>query len=264
VPKAKINDVNIYYEVYGSGEPLLLIMGLGASLLGWQSQIPTLSQHFRVIAFDNRGTGRSDRPDDCSIELFAEDTAGLLKALDIDSTHVFGVSMGGMIAQELALTYPEMVRSLVLGVTSPCLAAWPPTEETAEAALRASNMMPREAFEAALWMGYSDGYVAEHKEALWSRFQIELPLMAPPEYWQKQLDAVLRFDARDRVGGITAPTLVMTGANDPVIPPEGSRYLAEHIPDAELMIIPGARHGFNVEFEEQCNQKVIDFLKRQG
>jgi pimeloyl-ACP methyl ester carboxylesterase len=106
MPRIRVNDISIYYEVYGSGEPILLIMGLGGSILGWQSQIPTLSQHLQGIALDNRGSGRSDMPRaDYSIGLFADDAAGLLSALGCESAHIFGVSMGGMIAQELALRH---------------------------------------------------------------------------------------------------------------------------------------------------------------
>lgn len=262
MPKAIVNGNSIYYEAYGSGEPLLLIMGLGASTLAWHSQIPTFSQHLRVIAFDNRGSGRSDRPQDYSMPLFARDAAALLQTLGIASAHVFGVSMGGMIAQQLALDYPHVVRSLILGATSPCLAAWPPEQSVQDATTRAMNAPPRESFEVMLWTGYSDRYIAEHKEDLWLQFQIELPLMPPVEFWQRQLAAVLQFDSRERLSEITAPTLVIAGADDPVIPRAASEYLAKHITGAELVLFPGARHGFNIEREDETNQTVLDFIRR--
>ncbi|MDI6858606.1 MAG: alpha/beta fold hydrolase [Dehalococcoidia bacterium] len=264
MPKAIVNGNSIYYEAYGSGEPLLLIMGLGASTLAWHAQVPTLSRYLRVIAFDNRGSGRSDRPQDYSMPLFARDAAGLLRTLGIDSAHVFGVSMGGMIAQQLALDYPGAVRSLILGATSPCLAAWPPEQAVQDATARAMDAPPREGFEVMLWTGYSDRYVAEHKEDLWLQFQIELPLMPPVEFWQKQLAAVLEFDARERLKEISVPTLVIGGADDPVIPRAACEYLAEHIPGAELVLFPGARHGFNIEREEETNQAVLDFIRRSA
>lgn len=264
MPKARVNGTSIYYEVYGCGEPLLLVMGLGASILAWHSQIPTLSQHLRVIAFDNRGSGRSDRPEEYSMPLFARDAAGLLRALGIASAHVLGISMGGMIAQQMALDYPRLVRSLVLGATSPCLAAWPPRQAVRDAVAETTAAEPRQAFEIMLWTGYSDRYVAEHKEDLWLQFQVELPLMPPPEFWEKQLGAVLQFDARDRLKEITAPTLVIGGADDPVIPRAACEYLARHIPGAELLLLADARHGFNIECEEETNQAVLDFIRRLG
>ncbi len=118
---ADANGARLYYEVYGQGEPLLLIMGLGANHLAWSAQVPVYAREFKVIVFDNRGTGQSNFPQgvDCTIPLMADDAAALLDFLGVDSAHVYGVSMGGMIAQEMALRHPEKVRSLILGATSP-------------------------------------------------------------------------------------------------------------------------------------------------
>ncbi|OGO52173.1 MAG: hypothetical protein A2148_12635 [Chloroflexi bacterium RBG_16_68_14] len=261
--KASVNGIRIYYEVYGQGEPLLLIMGLGASALGWQSQIPTFSQHLRVIAYDNRDAGRSDKmaAGYCMADM-ADDAAALLGHLDIDSAHVYGVSMGGMIAQELALRHPERVHSLVLGCTSPCLLAIPPSEKAVRDITEAEELPVREAFERTAWMGYGDAYFAASKDDLWLRAQAEASLMPPLEAWRRQYAAVAEFDVRARVDQIGAPTLVMTGDDDPLVPPENSRFLAGCIPGADLVVFPGGRHGFNVEFEEESNAAVLDFIRR--
>ena len=111
MPKIKANGIDLYYEIHGRGDPLVLIMGLRRNAEWWYCQIPTLSEHFQVLVFDNRGAGRSDQPDgDYSISLFADDTAALMKGLGLSSAHVLGISMGGYIAQELAINYPEMVQ----------------------------------------------------------------------------------------------------------------------------------------------------------
>jgi pimeloyl-ACP methyl ester carboxylesterase len=118
--KVKIDSIELYYEEHGSGDPLLLIMGLAADSVAWMFQIPAFAERYRTIVFDNRGVGRSDKPPGpYSIHQMANDTAGLLDALGIERAHVVGVSMGGMIAQELALNHPQRVRGLVLACTYP-------------------------------------------------------------------------------------------------------------------------------------------------
>jgi len=265
MPKALLNGIRIYHEVYGQGEPILLIMGLGGSALAWQSQIPTLSQHLRVIAYDNRDAGRSDKVEaEYSMADMADDAAALLGHLEIGPAHVYGVSMGGMIAQELALRHPESVRTLVLGCTSPCLAATPPSEKAARDNMESALLPPREAFERCTWTGYSDAYLAAHKDDLWLRAQVEAGLAPPLDALRHHYTAVGGFDVRQQVAQIRAPTLVMMGDDDPLVPPENSRFLAEHIPGAELTVFPGGRHAFNVEFEEESNSAVLDFVRRHS
>ena len=118
MPILKANGIHIYYETHGAGDPLLLIMGLGANSTAWFLQVPEFSKHYQVIAFDNRGAGRSDKPNEpYTIMQMADDAAGLMEELGVQSAHVFGMSLGGMIAQELTLRHPARVRTLVLGGT---------------------------------------------------------------------------------------------------------------------------------------------------
>ena len=265
MPKTLLNGIHIYYEVYGQGEPILLIMGLGGSALAWQSQTPTFSQHLRVIAYDNRDAGRSEKLEaEYSMADMADDAAALLDHLGIASAHVYGVSMGGMIAQELALRHPERVRILVLGCTSPCLAAVPPSEKAARDNMESAVLPLREAFERNVWTGYSNAYLAAHKDDLWLRVQVEAGLTPPLDALRHHYSAVGGFDVREQLGRIRAPTLVMTGDDDPLVPPENSRFLAAHIPGAELAVFPGGRHAFNVEFEEESNSAVLDFIRRHS
>ncbi len=167
-------------------------------------------------------------------------------------------------AQELALRHPERVRSLVLGCTSPCLLAIPPSEEAIRDITEAEELPVREAFERTAWMGYSEAYFVAHKADLWLRVQVEAGLTPPLEAWRRQYAAVAAFDVRERVGQIRAPTLVITGDDDPLVPPENSRFLAERIPGAELVVFPGGRHAFNVEFEEESNSAVLEFIGRHS
>jgi pimeloyl-ACP methyl ester carboxylesterase len=118
MPHITANGVNLYYEEHGDGEPLILIMGFTVSAVGWYWNVPAFARDFRTIVFDNRGVGRSDKPDaPYSMQMFADDTAGVLDGLGIEQAHVFGISMGGMIAQEFALRYPDRVKTLILGCT---------------------------------------------------------------------------------------------------------------------------------------------------
>ena len=119
MPKVKVNGIDIYYEEHGSGEPVVMIGGLGADTTLWSKQVPAFSERFRVVVFDNRGSGQSDKPDKpYSIPMFAADTVGLMQALGIERAHVVGASLGGLVAQELVLTHPEMVDRLVLVCTT--------------------------------------------------------------------------------------------------------------------------------------------------
>jgi 3-oxoadipate enol-lactonase len=266
VPKVKVNDIQLYYEVHGQGEPLVLIMGLGASTRGWNMQIPTFSRELQVVAFDNRGSGLSDKPaTPYTIRLFADDTAGLMDALGIASAHVYGQSMGGLIAQELALSYPQRVRTLVLGSTScggqqavPAL----PEHITLMAALNV--LSPEEAAEKGLPLMYSEEFIARERQELIARALAEAELRPPLDAFARQVQAAVRHETYDRLPQIRCPTLIISGSDDKIVPAENSRILAERIPDAELVVLPKASHGYLVECAEESNAIVLDFLRRRG
>jgi len=166
--KVNVNGCEIYYEVHGQGDPLVLIMGLRRNVEWWFRQIPALSEHFQVIAFDNRGAGRSDKPvTEYSIPLFADDTAGLMDALDISKAQILGISMGGYIAQELALNYPEKVKSLVLGCTG-CGGerAVIMSPERMEKFTANKGLTPEEILRKDMVIYFSDDYVDQHPEKI--------------------------------------------------------------------------------------------------
>ena len=264
MPELRVGSLRVHYEESGEGEPLLLIAGLGGHVVDWGEEVPArLSRSFRVIRFDNRGAGRTDHPEGpYRIAQMAADAAGVLDALGVETAHVFGVSMGGMIAQHLALDAPERVRRLVLGCTQPGGSqAIPATPEVL------AHLVPDprlDAFEAR-WRAqvilHPEQYRREHEEELRDYVRRGLEFRAPLRAFQAQLDAIVRtHDVMERLHRIRAPTLVLTGTEDLLIPPANSRLLARHIPGARLLEIPGAGHVFWFSHPEETVEAVEGFV----
>jgi len=259
----KINGVEIYHESHGNGEPLLLIMGLGANATGWYAQIPALSKEYRVIAFDNRGAGRSEKPNEAyTMVQMAEDAIGVLDTLEIGSAHVFGMSLGGMIAQELALRSPERVKTLILGGTmcgGPKATFAGPQLVQQFASL--AGLPLEQAAEKGLALLYSDGFIARNAARL-VEHALSVAYLTPPIHaLQRQFMAVVGFNSYDRLPAMRLPTLVLVGTADKIIPSANSHVLADAIPGARLIEFGGAGHGFLVERAEEVNAAVLDFLK---
>lgn len=263
--KVKANGIDIYYEIHGTGEPLVLIMGLRRNLEWWYRQIPELSKHFTVLAFDNRGAGRSDKPDmDYSIRLFADDTAALMKSLDINKAHVLGVSMGGYIAQELAINYPDMVKSLVLACTSGGgKSGLLMTAQRMNKFVANQGLSPDEILRKDMDIYFSDEFVRKNPEKVEEFIAISLRYYQPPFAFLKQFDACTKHDSVDRLDRISVPVLILSGDDDPLVPSGNSRILKQHIPHAELHFFPGSRHAFFIENAEEFNRRVIEFLQKQ-
>jgi 3-oxoadipate enol-lactonase len=260
---AEANGARLYYEVYGDGEPLLLIPGSGMNHLGWTDEIPVYAREFKVIVFDPRGTGQSSFPEgvDVTMALMADDAAALLDALGVDAAHVYGVSLGGMVAQEMALRHPEKIRSLILGATTPGGPHAVPAEDWALAAFVAAMTQGVEAPNF-LEIMFSPGYLAEHRSEAVDYFtRVSGGPPTPPQVAIAQVKASAGHDTYDRLPSITAPTLVLDGADDPMVPAENSRILAERIPGAELVLLDGARHGYKFEKQAEANAAVLDFLR---
>jgi pimeloyl-ACP methyl ester carboxylesterase len=269
-----IGDVELYYEEHGSGDPLLLIMGLATDSTAWMFQLPAFAERYRTILFDNRGVGRSAKPaGPYTIGGMADDAAGLLAALGIERAHVVGISMGGMIAQELALRHPERVRSLVLACTYP-----EPDEEirlgransiaqlggsvdaAGTATLDMAAVDPMMIFQTLMPKVFSPNFLMNQMPTLMQLFSGALQWGFSIEAIMAQVDAVMSHKATDRLRHIAVPTLVITGDADLLIPPANSDIIAGEIPGAKLVKIPGGTHGFNFETPEIFNQKVLDFL----
>lgn len=264
VAKAKVSEgIELWYEESGQGAPVLFISGLGYWHWCWFRQVPFLSRSFRVITFDNRGVGESDKPDvPYSVELFARDTADLVRGLGYDRVHVVGHSMGGMIAQELALTAPDLVDGLVLVGSTPGGAARVLPDPQALGALRPDpdltheqNM--RQAFPTAVAPGYFDHHPDEMDEMVKVRMSKPTPLYA----YHRQLAAGAGWPGTaGRLGGIQSPTLVVHGDQDLLVPPANGERLAELIPDAELCLLPGTGHLPFIEAAPMFNRVLGEFL----
>jgi pimeloyl-ACP methyl ester carboxylesterase len=263
MPTLRANGIDIYYELHGAGEPLLLIMGLGANATAWWMQVPEFSRHYQVIAFDNRGAGRSEKPNEpYTIMQMADDADALLEELGVQSAHVFGMSLGGMVAQELALRHPERVRTLVLGGTM-CGGpkATPPPPSTIQHFIAIARMPVLQAVEQGMRLLYSDAFLDANRGWLLERALEHAHLMPPAYALQRQVMAALSFNTHDRLHEVHVPSLVVTGTDDKIVPSANSRVLVERIPNAHLVAFEGAGHGFLVERAEETNRAVLDFLE---
>jgi pimeloyl-ACP methyl ester carboxylesterase len=265
MPKIQVGEVNLNYDVAGKGEPILMIMGLGASSALWAPElVAELARTFRVITFDNRGTGQSDKPDaPYSIEMFADDAAGLLGKLEVARAHIFGVSMGGMIAQEFALRHPGRTATLTLGCTMAggAHAVPPPLESLQFLTAPRGELAPEEMVRRSWPFTYTPKYTAENRAVLEASIARLLKHPTPPFAFQRQLEGTYTLKTFDRLPQIKAPTLVVTGDADVLIPAKNSEIIAAQIPGAKLHIIAGVGHGFMDEGRAAFLKVFLPFVK---
>ena len=264
MPEQMVNGIKIYYNIFGLGEPLVLIMGLRRNIEWWYCQIPELSARYRVLAFDNRGAGRSDKPVmPYSIRLFADDTAALIDSLKLGRVNVMGISMGGYIAQELAINYPDKVKRLVLGCTGPGGArAVLMSPERTEKFIANDGLTPEEILRKDMDIYFSDRFIAENPERIKEFIEISLRWYQPPDAFLRQYEACRKHDTGGRLQNIQVPTLILSGDDDPLVPADNSRMLKSLILHAESYFFPGLRHAFFIEAWEEVNQKILEFLSR--
>ena len=250
----------IYWDEQGSGEPLLLIMGLGYPSAMWHRSRPGLARQYRTIALDNRGSGQSDVPSGpYPIPLMASDAAAVLDAAGEESAHVFGVSMGGMIAQEFALRYPDRVRSLILG----CTAAGGPTAVRAEAevnqVLMSRDLTPEQMALAMRPFIYDANTPVEKID---EDLAVRRKWFPKPEGYAAQLQGILAWESYSRLPEIKAPTLVVHGESDRLVPPGNGKLISERIPGAEFVLLPHASHIFSTDQAEATHKAVLKFLSQ--
>jgi len=264
MPFAQTEDAKIHYEITGSGPSLTMVMGLGGAGNWWFAQVPELSKHFRVVTLDNRGTGTTEsETTDLTMDIMADDVAAVLDAADIARTHLLGISMGGMISQHVALRHSGRIDRLILCCTTAggMTAVQPPPDVVEQlTAIGTPGADPLQAMLQVATVVFSEGYRSTRIHELVNAM-IENQIMPPSQATlANQIGAVMMHDTYGRLGEIAAPTLVMSGDADILIPPENSKILAERIPHAELRLFPGCGHGFNLEAADEFNQAVEAFL----
>ncbi len=265
MPATQVGSHTAYYDDRGTGHPVVFLSGLGGSRFGWWKQIEPFSRQFRVINMDNRDAGDSARgTGPYTIADMAEDTAGLIQNLKIAPAHIVAISMGGMIAQELVIQHPDLVDKLVLAsTTAGGPAGVSPAPEITALLMRGAT----EDLETRVRKTYpliaGLGYMAAHPEDLDQIVQFALARPMSVESYQRQLGACAIYLTRgvaDRLGRITAPTLIVHGELDPLIPYPNGRYLAAHIPGARLVTLPGVGHLSMIEAPDRFNADVSQFL----
>jgi len=263
MPKVKVNDIQVYYEVHGEGFPLIMITGFAGNIDWWDPRmVQELSKKFKIIMFDNRGAGRTDISDrKYTIRLFADDTAGLMDTLGISRAYVFGVSMGGMIAQELVLNYPEKVEKLVLCSTycGGTKAVQPSQEALGLLMVDRSALSPEQIARRAIPILLTEDFIKKNPD--FAELMIQQILKAPisNEAFMQQAIAITEFDTYDRLSQIRTPTLILHGKQDILIPPENGSILAKAIPNAKLVYFKNSSHGI-VEEMEKMIPILLDFL----
>jgi len=261
-------DVQLDYETRGRGAPLLLLNGFRRNRAAWMEPfLAEMERHFLLVLLDNRGTGQSDKPPagQYSIEQFADDAAGVLAALGIPRAHVFGVSMGGMIAQRLSIRHPERVRGLVIGCSHCGKSGLVPATQEVRDLLRLTpkpGLTAREVARRQEAIYVTDDFRAQHQDVLAEFYKRVNIHPTPPHAVQGHLQALEAFEGCAELEAIAHPTLVITGSEDRLFPPENSRRLAAGIPGAELVLLPRAAHFFWIETPEETARHLREFFAR--
>lgn len=261
--QAQINGIRLAYQRRGVGAPLVMIHGAQGDQSMFNDFAPAFATHYRVLTFDQRGSGLSEKPDvDYSIAMLADDTAALMELLGDSPAHVVGVSMGGMIAQELALRHPRKVHSLVLGCTTPGGSHAIRIGGSAFAnAYSTQPMSAEERGRALAEAAFTKGYIEGHPGIIPAMIEARRQRPLDPVALDHRVKAALKHDTYARLARINCPTLVITGKDDALISWENSRILAERIPGAQLVILEPAGHCFWLEQPEPAGQAILRFLQ---
>ena len=265
MPKIKTNNIELYYEIHGAGQPLVLISGLGYPLWQWHKMVPFLAEHFQVITFDNRGVGQSDKPSGpYTAQMLAADTAGLLDALGIEKAIIAGHSMGGFIAQAMALDFPQKVAKLILCSTNFGGPHHVPVTAEAMKVLTDVTSDALTRFKNGLAVSTAPDWSEKNPEMIedWVKWRVANPIDPAPYQAQMAIGFGLMPEAaafENKLPRLNVPTLILFGAHDKVVPPENASLLAEKISGSKVVILPNAGHFFPIEVAEAASRTITDF-----
>ncbi len=261
MPTQTVGDVELYYELHGEGQPIVLLHGLAGDCSAWKAQIEVLSKDYRILALDNRGAGRSSAPDyPYTTRHFADDTIALMDAVGIsEPAHVVGRSMGGAIAQEITLAWPDRVRSLVI------TASFGKLDRYGYRILHNINeVVKAQGFAAAArhqaLFFFPPPYFNENKEQLDAVEEMLANATGPVHGYSHGTHACLTHDSLDRLHQVKCPTLVMTGGRDVLCAADASRAIAERIPNCKLRVYEPASHFFLIQCYEESMADLKNFI----
>ncbi|MEX2558198.1 MAG: alpha/beta fold hydrolase [Actinomycetota bacterium] len=258
MPYTNSSGAKIWWEEEGRGEPLLLIMGTGYTLETWHRVRPLLAERHRLILFDNRGVGRSEVPEGpYEIGQMAADAVAVLNAAGARVSHVVGAWLGGAIAQELALAYPERIRSLVLVGTSAFRHSVDPEPAALEMVARRASMTREDGVRAAIPFTYDPSTPQDHIE---EDLAIRMQTYPTPAGYVGQLKAAAAYESRSRLGAVRAPTLVIHGESDRLVPAANGQDLARLIPGAQFELVSGASHNLFTDKPDETVGLILSFL----
>ena len=259
---AEVNGHRLYHEMAGEGEPLLCVHGLACDTLAWIPQLQAFSSEFRTVIFDNRDVGQSSLSDgDYEIADMARDALALADELELDSFNLLGISMGGAIAQEIALQAPDRVRTLTLAVTFPAGGTY--ARRVGEVwGRRVRQISHEQHVDELMLLNHSEEFFENPEMVEFIRTaMVGNPHRQSTEAFCRQLAACGHHDTRERLGSLTIPTHVIGGEYDILVPVWKSREIAELIPGAKLTVLPKAPHGLSLERAEEFNAAVLAFIR---
>ena len=257
MPKISANHIHLYYEEHGNGQPLVFIHGLGSSTRDWEFQLAEFSKSYRVITFDLRGHGQSDKPaGPYTIPMMADDLAGLLEALHISSTHIVGISLGGAVAFQFALDYPALVKTLTIVNSGPSLGGTP---EQAKAEIERRVGIVQQVGMHTMGEALAPNLFPKPEHASLRNDFISHWSENDPQAYIEATRSMLGWDVTDQLGAIACPTLILSADQDysPVAVKEAYIKL---IPHAQLVVIPDTHHATPIEAPEKFNTALKDFL----